>query len=98
MSAEKLSIRYAKSLFDEATQKAALDTVFADLNVIDAAINSSKDLKAMYKSPIIRAAKKQTITTEIFGSKVSTLTNQFLELLINHGRETYIQQVSSSYL
>ncbi|MBK6273807.1 MAG: ATP synthase F1 subunit delta [Saprospirales bacterium] len=97
MSAEKLSIRYAKSLFDEATQKAALDTVFADLNVIDAAINSSKDLKAMYKSPIIRAAKKQTITTEIFGSKVSTLTNQFLELLINHGRETYIQQVFASF-
>ena len=61
MSAEKLSIRYAKSLFDEATQKAALDTVFADLNVIDAAINSSKDLKAMYKSPIMRADRKSVV-------------------------------------
>ncbi|MFN8282667.1 MAG: ATP synthase F1 subunit delta [Chitinophagales bacterium] len=97
MSAEKISIRYAKSLFDEATQKGTLDAVFADLNVISAAVASSKELKAMYKSPIIRASKKQAITTEIFGGKISDITKQFLQLLIQQGRETYIQDVLAAF-
>jgi F-type H+-transporting ATPase subunit delta len=97
MSAEKLSIRYAKSLFDEANQKGTLDAIFADLGTINAAINSSKELKAMYKSPIIRGAKKQAITNEIFGGKISATTSQFLQLLIQHGRENYIQEVFASF-
>ncbi len=97
MSAEKLSIRYAKSLFDDAIQKGSLDVVFTDLNTIQAAINSSNELKAMYKSPIIHASKKLTITEQIFGSKINTVTKHFLQLLISQGREAYIQQVFSSF-
>lgn len=97
MSAEKLSIRYAKALFDDATQKGSLDTIFADLNIINVAILSSKELKAVYKSPIIRGEKKQTITNEIFGGKISMITAQFLKLLIQQGREAYIQDVLASF-
>ncbi|MEN9447752.1 MAG: hypothetical protein RJA25_1042 [Bacteroidota bacterium] len=97
MSAEKVGKRYAKALFDEAVQSGSLDNVYVDLNLLNNALNSSKELKSMFKSPVIPIQKKQTITTQIFSGKIGSITEKFLQLLLAHNRETYISDIIKAF-
>lgn len=98
MSAEKVGKRYAKALFDEASKEGSLDLIYADLGVITATLKSSKELKAVFKSPIIQSHKKLTITAQIFSGKVNAITEKFLQLLVEHGREVFIQDVIAAFV
>ena len=82
MSAEKVGKRYAKALFDESVKNASLDTAYTDLQLLDATLKSSKELSAMFKSPVIATPKKQAITTQIFSGKINPTTEKFLQLLL----------------
>ena len=62
MSAEKVGKRYAKALFNEAVSAGSLDAIYADLGLIDATLKSSKELKAVFKSPIIKSHKNGKIS------------------------------------
>ncbi len=97
MSTEKLSHRYAKALFDEAVLTGSLDAVYADLVLVETALKTSKDLKSVFKSPVIPSYKKQAITTQIFSGKVKTTTENFLQLLIQQNREAYILDVVHAF-
>ena len=97
MSVEKIAKRYAKAIFDEAVSTAALDTVYADLEFIQNILKASRELRAVFKSPVIKEHKKLEITSLIFKGKVSTLTEQFLNLLITQTREVYLAEIISSF-
>ena len=97
MSAEKLSKRYAKALFDETISKGSLDAVYADLGLIDATLQSSKELKAVFKSPVIKSPKKQAIVGQIFDGKINALTQRFLQLIIQDGRDNFITEIIASF-
>ncbi len=98
MSAEKVGKRYAKALFDEAAKAGSLDAIYADLGLIDATLKSSKELKAVFKSPVIPSHKKLVITTQVFNGKVNPLTENFLQLLVEHNREGYVQDVIAAFV
>lgn len=97
MSSEKVGKRYAKALFDEAIKNGALDAIYADLNLLDATLKSSKELKAMFKSPVIPATKKLAITEQIFNSKIKSDTERFLKLLVQQGRESFIVDIIHAF-
>lgn len=97
MSAEKLGTRYAKSLFMEATNKAALDTVFADLNLLQNTLNSSRDLRAVFNSPVIKSYKKEAITKQIFSGKINPITENFLQVVIQQGRDAFLKDIIVAY-
>ena len=44
------------------------------------------ELKAVFKSPVIPSHKKLVITTQVFNGKVNPLTENFLQLLVEHNR------------
>lgn len=98
MSAEKVGKRYAKALFDETVKTGSLDAIYADLGLIDATLKSSRELKAVFKSPIIKSNKKLTIAAQVFHGKINALTENFLQLLVKHGREAYIQDVITAFI
>lgn len=98
MSAEKVGKRYAKALFDEAAKAGSLDAIYADFGLIDATLKSSKDLKAVFKSPVIPSHKKLSISTQVFSGKISVLTEKFLQLLVEQSREGYIQDVIAAFV
>jgi F-type H+-transporting ATPase subunit delta len=97
MSAEKLSKRYAKALFDESVSSGSLDAIYADLGLIDSTLKSSRELKAVFKSPVIKNHKKQTIISQIFDGKVNTLTQKFLQLIIQESRDNFISEIIASF-
>ena len=98
MSAEKVAKRYAKALFDEAISKASLDTIHADLSFIDTTLKANKELKAVFKSPIIKSYKKLEITKQIFGGKIDTTTEKFLQLVIQQSRDAYLHEIIAAFL
>lgn len=93
MSTEKLSRRYAKALFDEATQTGTIETIYTDLSTIAAVLKSNRELKAVFKSPVIQGHKKLAIVNQIFGDKVSSATQKFLQLLVEQGREPFMSDI-----
>ncbi len=98
MSAEKVGKRYAKALFDEAAASSSLDAVSVDLDFIDATLKSSRELKAVFKSPVVPGHKKSEITKQIFSGKLKPVTEKFLQLLIAQSREGYIQDIIAAFV
>lgn len=98
MSADKLAKRYAKALFDDAQTKGVLETVVVDMKLISQAIDNSKELNVFLKSPIIRSTKKIAALKKIFGEKVSSDSFALILLLIEKGREGYLNEVASFFI
>lgn len=98
MSAHRLASRYAKSLLQLALEKNELDKVFADLKSVDEAFESSRDLKVVFKSPIISGDKKQAIADKLFKGKITDLTYEFISLLIRKGREGQLHEIANSFV
>jgi F-type H+-transporting ATPase subunit delta len=97
MSAEKLALRYAKALFSEATSTGSTDAIYADMELIRATLKASRDLKAMFKSPVIQTHKKLVITSQVFGGKINAVTEQFLQMLISQSREAFLPEVIKAF-
>lgn len=94
----RIATRYAKSLVDLAQEKGKLDEVYKDMKSIDATFESSRDLKLVFKSPIITADKKLSIIKSLFEGKISELTYKFLTLLIKKGREENFHETANAFI
>lgn len=98
MSAEKISVRYAKSLFDLAETKGIIEQVKQDMKWMLESIHASKDLALALQSPIIKGDKKKAFMKEIFGGKIQEMTMMMVNLLIDKGREKFAKEVCESFI
>ncbi|MGB0884955.1 MAG: ATP synthase F1 subunit delta [Chitinophagales bacterium] len=98
MSNQRLSSRYASSIFQLASESNKIEEVLTDIKLIAASISGSNDLKSLLKSPIIKADDKNSILNKIFSGKVNELTSKFLSLLISKGRESYLAEICVSFI
>lgn len=98
MAGSRIASRYAKSLLDLTVEKGLLDAVQADMHVLDAAIEGSRDLQLLLASPTVKADKKNAILSLIFKGNVSDLTMSFITLLTNKGREGVLGGVVNSFI
>jgi F-type H+-transporting ATPase subunit delta len=98
MKNSKAAGRYAKSLMDLALEQGNLDAVFADMQQVDEVLESSRELRAVLKSPVIRKDAKVKILDQLFESKVSVLTISFLRIVGEKGREALLPEISSSFV
>ncbi len=98
MSSHRIASRYAKSLIQLAEEKGQLNEVFADIKSLDTTFESSRDLKLMFKSPIIPSDKKLNIVKRLFEGKISDLLYRFLVLMIKKGREVHFHDMVVSFI
>ena len=94
----RLASRYAKSLMDISLEQNALENVINDMYLIDQVCKKNKDFVNMVKQPIIKADKKGAIIKAIFSGKISQLTEKFILLLINKGREQYLDEIVTAFI
>ena len=94
----RIATRYAKSLILLSQEKGKLDEVFKDMEAIDRVFEGSRDLKLMFKSPLITADKKLNVVKSLFEGKVSPITYGFLTLMIKKGREEFFHQMVESFI
>jgi F-type H+-transporting ATPase subunit delta len=94
----RIAYRYAKSLLDLCIERNEVDRVSQDMNFLNQSIHESRDLALLLKSPVVKGDAKAKILDKIFGQQVHGTTHQFMKLMIEKGRESFLGDVSSSFI
>jgi F-type H+-transporting ATPase subunit delta len=98
MQNPRLASRYAKSLLDLAVETNKLDATLSDMKLLEAICKQNRDFTAMLRSPIIKADKKQAILNAVLEGRLSDITNAFITLLVNKGREANLPEMTSAFM
>ncbi len=97
MAYGRAAVRYAKSIIQLSIEQDVLESVKADMDLIRSTCAESKDLVLLLESPIVKVDKKLAILNAVFGSKLSRLTNNFIKILTDRGRESLIDDISTAF-
>jgi F-type H+-transporting ATPase subunit delta len=97
MSVTRIATRYAKSLIELASEQGKLEQVFTDVFTLKQAAQN-RELYQMLKSPIINADKKNAVMGALFKGKIDSLTQAYVELLVNKGREGYLPEIAAEFV
>ncbi|MFD2368439.1 F0F1 ATP synthase subunit delta [Brevibacillus sp. GCM10020057] len=90
--------RYARALFDVASERGKIDQVEADLGAIVQAVEQNADLSKIMLHPHIAADAKLKLADELFKSHVGEESYNFLSLLIEKGREAALADIYRSFV
>ena len=91
MNESKISVRYAKALFEAALSADNLDIVRADILMINEQIKEVEELKILIESPVISTSEKRKAFKAVFSEKIQKLTMDFIDLMTNNKREFYLE-------
>lgn len=91
------SHRYAKALLDLSEERTCSADVAADMEHVRASLASSRELQVFLGSPVVKPHQKSKVLAQIFAG-LSEMTLKFLDLVVEHGREAYLQEIAVSYL
>lgn len=94
----RVALRYAKSILDLAIEKGELEKVYSDMLYLQALTKQSKEFLNLLRSPVIKADLKRKTVELITTGKISPLTNVFVDLMINKGREAVLPEIASSFI
>ena len=97
MSNFNISTRYAKALMEFAEGKESVERVSVDMVLLENALSSSKELRAVLKSPVINKEKKKLVLQDIFGEKTSKVSMDFIFFVNSKNRESILFDISKRY-
>lgn len=90
--------RYAKALFELASEQRALEQVESDMSSIQRMIEESNELVVILQSPVIQSREKQQVFRELFKGKIHQLSYDFLKLLLDKNREELLPGIITYFL
>ena len=97
MSGSRAAIRYAKATLSFALEQNKEVEVNNDMLLIAKTINESEDLQLLLTSPVIKSELKKTVLHEVFNSKISSLTTDLINLLIDNKRLPILDSVANNF-
>ncbi len=74
-----------------------LDQVKDDFQLVASTYHNSAELKLVLNNPVIKSSEKKKAVNSIFGDKLSTLSLQFLQLVIEKKRETVLMDICRNF-
>ena len=90
--------RYAGALLELADQKNQVDLVAGDLQKLEAAIRSSKDLAAVLANPLVRRNQAAAALEQLASAlDVCDLTKRFVGLVAKNGRAIDLRQMAAAF-
>ena len=98
MNHSLITVRYAKALFELATEENCASVVKTDIEGILACIMESGELTAFLESPLLKSNEKVRIMASLFQKDIHPLTFKFIELLFEHKRELHLADMCRNYL
>jgi F-type H+-transporting ATPase subunit delta len=94
----RLAGRYAKSLIDLAVEKNQLDSVYKDMQYLQAVCKASRDFVSLLKSPVIPIDKKGAALKAVTTGRISEITAAFNQLLVSKNREFYLPEIVNAFI
>lgn len=98
MNYSQIHKRYAKALFELATEMKVVDEVSKDMNTLQILATECNELKLILKSPVIKPHIKNKVLTGLFEKKFQKLSMQFLNLLVRKNREIFVGEIAAQYI
>jgi F-type H+-transporting ATPase subunit delta len=98
MPNQTLADRYAKSLVDSAIEAKQLDKVYGDILELKKIFAANDELVGVLNSPVILEDEKEKIMDAIAANKLSPITADFSKLLLRKGRESYLPEITDSFI
>ncbi|MCS7084937.1 MAG: ATP synthase F1 subunit delta [Bacteroidia bacterium] len=97
MSPERIAQRYARSLFDLAQEKNAVEAVKNDFDLLENVYNRTPEFRFFLRGPEVQPRVKARVLKKIFARKLGLVTERFLELLTMRGRVELLPFVVKAY-
>jgi F-type H+-transporting ATPase subunit delta len=97
MNLSKISVRYAKALFEIALEKELLDEISTDLKVLYNASQSIFQFRDFLMNPILPLSEKKTLLHKIFSGKLNPLTLEFMDLLVKNNRLPFVEGIARKF-
>ncbi len=94
----RVANRYAKALLGIAEESNFSQQAFDDMELVYNAMQSSKELQTILKSPIVRVSKKLNILKAIFDQKVHPVTMHYLSIITRKKRAALIPGIAYEFL
>ncbi len=90
MNTGRISVRYAKALFELANESNVAKEVYEHSYAVSKTIDPSSDFYYVLHNPVISITEKEKILTKILGNKVHPMLSSFISLMVRKRREAYI--------
>lgn len=97
MNNGKISIRYAKALLFSAKEAKVEEKVYSEMITLESAFAQIKLLKQAMTNPTLTKEEKIKLINSIFYNKASKLTQDFITLVVENGREEYFYRIALSF-
>jgi F-type H+-transporting ATPase subunit delta len=94
----RLAARYAKSLIGLSVERNQLEVVYNDMKFLQQVNKASREFVNLLRSPVVNSDKKQSIIDAVTKNKISELTQAFIKLLINKGRESDMPEIITAFI
>lgn len=89
--------RYADALFSLAKARGQEKVVLDELELVAEAIEAHPDFFALLNHPRMNVKEKKTLLLNVFASALSELTQNFLKLLLDKGRQNLLSSIVQQY-
>lgn len=90
MNTGRISVRYAKALYDLANESKVAKEVYEHSFIVSQTINTTSDFYYILHNPVILPSEKEKIINNLLGNKVHPLLCSFINLMVKKRRESYV--------
>jgi F-type H+-transporting ATPase subunit delta len=97
MNESRISVRYAKALFQSALDKNILDRVNEDM-ILMKNVCKVPEFKELLTNPVIRPSKKKELLHSVLEKDLHPLTLALVDLIVKNGRERYIPAIARVFI
>ena len=89
--------RYAKAFLELAVQNDLVEKVLGDLLLVKTTIEGNKELDVLIHQPFVSRERTANILNRLFADRVSTITLNLVNLLIEKNRDSIITDIYDEY-
>ena len=93
MNESQISVRYAKALFQSASEQKILDEVYKDMEVLTSTCKL-EDFQYMLVVPTLQPSQKIKLLGTIFGKHFSKISLSMINLVVKNKREVYLSGIA----
>ncbi|MFO7574837.1 MAG: ATP synthase F1 subunit delta [Bacteroidales bacterium] len=97
MNESRISVRYAKALFEAALERELLEQTKVDMTLI-LEVSSLTEFRQLTDNPTIPPSKKMAIFNETFRKHVNHLTLDLAGLVFKNRREEYLPAIARNFV
>jgi len=97
MSGSRAAVRYAKAVLSFSLEQNKEVEVNNDMLLIVKTIDENRDLQLLLNSPILKSEIKKSALKEIFSNKISRISIDLINLLIDNKRLPIFEVIAKKY-